>query len=167
MTEFDEFGVREFEDLIAEVDNHSDWMYASENPEVREVAEDAADPNTTTEFYVDHRDTEGTMRFAAPPMDLSTPVTGTLTQPVDGTQKQDPLPDTFGEELMEAYQSIAEDNTAEYIEADASPLDILTVNPPFDYEDDALYSSLTAASEASQTVQQLNDEIYEAVERRQ
>ncbi|MFB6158856.1 MAG: hypothetical protein ABEJ95_04335 [Candidatus Nanohalobium sp.] len=164
MTEFDEFGAREFEDLIAEVDDHSDWKYRSGNPEITEVAEDAAVADTTTEFFIDHKDTDGTLHFTAPPFDLSTPAAGSLIQPVDGAQKEEPYPNSFGEELMNAYQSIAEDNTAEYLEAEATPIRILEVRPPFDYDEDTLDSSLTAASEASQSVQQLNDEIYEAVE---
>jgi len=89
---------------------------------------------------------------------------GSLAQPLDGTQRDEPYEDSFGEDLMEAYQSIVDGVDAEYLDPEADPVRILGLGVPLDYEEEELEKSLDVASEVSREVQGLNDSVMDVIE---
>jgi len=163
--DFDDYGSEYFEEVLNQIEEHPDWQYSEDNRPMKEVAEKASNFESEAEFNFNHKDTDGILRLHAP--NLSEPVSavmGTLSQPLDGTQRDDPYEGSFGEELMKAYQSIADDVEAEYLTLDADPVTILGIGIPLDYEEDVLDDSLNVASEASREVQELNDEVIRIIE---
>lgn len=164
--DFDDYGSEYFEEVLTQIDEHPAWEYSADNRlSMEEVAEKASNFESEAEFNVRHVDTEGVLRLHAP--NLSEPVSaaaGLLAQPLDGTQRDDPYEGSFGEDLMEAYQSIVDGLEAEYLTLDADPVTILGIGIPLDYEEEELNKSLNAASEASIEVQELNDDAIEVIE---
>lgn len=164
--DFDDYSSEYFEEVLTRIDEHPDWEYSADNMlSMEEVAEKASGFESEAEFNVNHVDTEGVFRLHAP--NLSEPVSavaGSLAQPLDGTQRDDPYEGSFGEDLMEAYQSIVNKVDAEYLTLDADPVTILGIGVPLDYEEDALDDSLNVASEASREVQELNGGVIEVIE---
>jgi hypothetical protein len=165
---FDNYGPEYFEEVLNQIDDHPDWQYSPGNRfSIEEVAERAAEFDSEAEFYVNHVDTDGTFRLHAP--NLSDPVSavmGSLAQPLDGTQRTDPYEDSFGEKLMEAYQSIVDEVEADYLNPESDPLHILGLHVPMSYQEEKLAEALDAASEASIEVQDLNDEVMNTIESR-
>ena len=164
--DFDDYGSEHFEEVLNQIDGHPGWEYSEDNMFSKdEAAEQASEFRSETEFTVNHVDTDGTFKLHAP--NLSEPVstvTGSLAQPLDGTQRTDPYEDSFGEDLMEAYQSIVDEVDAEYLNNDANPVHILGLHVPLDYEEEELDEALNAASEASSKVQELNNDVMDVID---
>jgi len=166
--DFDDYGSEYFEEVLNQIDEHHDWQYSEDNRfSIEEVAEQASEFDSEAEFYVDHVDTDGTFRLHAP--NLSEPIAavmGSLAQPLDGTQRTDPYEDSFGEKLMEAYQSIVDEVESDYLNPESDPVHILGLCVPMSYQEERLDGALDVASEASIEVQDLNDEVMNAIESR-
>jgi hypothetical protein len=163
---FDDYGAEHFEEVLNQIDGHPDWEYSENNMlSMDEVAEQASEFSSESEFEFDHVDTEGSFRLHAP--NLSEPVSavmGSLAQPLDGTQRTDPYEGSFGEDLMEAYQSIVDEVDSEYLSNDADPVNLLGLGVPLDYDEEKLDESLDVASEVSREVQELNDGVMQVIE---
>jgi hypothetical protein len=162
----DDFGQTYFENLINKVGGHTDWSYSDRNNRsVTEAAEAASGFSSSNEVLVDHAETDGELYLMMP--DFGSPVMaarGVLKQPLDGTQRQEPYPNSFGVKIMEAYRSAVEGRDAEYLDIDPNPINILSVGVSFDYDDDTLESSLDEASEISADIQEVNDEVIKVLD---
>jgi hypothetical protein len=165
--DLDEYDTDFFHEAVTRVASHPDWEYADSNEPMEDIAAGATEFHFQNYFDLDHTETDGTLKLHAAHLTRELgAIGGTLEQPVDQEQHFDPDSGTFGHRLAEAYQSIAEENEEGYVTADATPLKILNFHVPLDYEDDTLQDSLSAASAASREVQELNDEIEQAINRR-
>jgi len=157
-----------FQDLITSFDEHPDWKYSDRNDQsVGEAAEKASEFSSTNEVFIDHAETDGSFYLLVPNAgDPAMAAQGSLKQPLDGTQKRDPYPGSFGEKVMRSYQSIVDEHEAEYLLMDADPVAVLSVNVPLNYNGEGLENSLDAASEVSHEIQEVNDEVNAILEDR-
>lgn len=156
-----------FEELISELSSHPDWNYSDRNPSERAVAEEASEFMSQAPFDLEHSETDGTLSLHA--AHLTSPAGaagGVLVQPLDYRFDSDPNEGSFADLLSEAYHSVAQDNTTEYLTPNSGPVNVATLHVPFDYEEELVEDSLEAASETSRQIQELNDELEEAVEAR-
>lgn len=151
-----------FRELLRNLTKHPSWMYSETNTRMPEyVITKAVSGSTSNEFFIDNLTTDGRFHFVMPSLDdPDLVVQGGLKQPLDGLQQVDPYPGSFGERIMRAYQSIADEYQAEYLTIDPSPVTLLTFELPFDYEDAEIAASLDTAHSISQEVQTINDAVY-------
>ena len=165
--DFDKYGSEYFEKTINTVAEHPDWSLSDPEESVAEISKEASDFHGNEELMFDHEDTEGYLRLQVP--NTYSPVTavgGTLSQPLDGTQRTDPYEGSFGETVQEAYQSVVDEHENEYLTMDSDPVSVLSVSVPLDYDQGTFREALTVASDVSQEIQNLNDEVMAVLEER-
>ncbi|MXR52382.1 hypothetical protein GRX03_12305 [Halovenus sp. WSH3] len=161
----DDYGRTHFRNLLDQFEDHPDWHFSDITDAKDEIVESAADFNHN-EVYIDHNETDATLRLTVPhSYEPVLSASGSMQQPLDGTQRQDPYEDSFGEEIQETYQSIVADHDAEYLSKNQTdPLHIIQLEVPLDYDEDTLEESLYVATDISQEIQQVNDDVLSVLE---
>jgi len=162
----DDYGQEYFRNLINEIDSHPDWEFRpEENKPVEELVEEGSNFGWE-EMYIDNTETDATLRFTIPhAYDPVLAAAGSLSQPLDGTQRKEPYEGSFGVKIKEAYESIVEDHDAEYLSTDnPDPLFQAGISIPLDYDEDTLHDSLSAAGDLSRDIQEVNDEVVAVLE---
>jgi hypothetical protein len=164
----EDYGQEYFSDLVSQFEDHPDWRFSHQRNILtrRDITQEASEFQQQ-ELFIDHEETDGRLNLTVPhAYEPVLAAIGSVEQPLDGTQRQDPYEDSFGEEIQETYQSVVEGHDAEYMSTDETdPLHILQMRIPLDYDEDTLNETLTAASDVSKDIQQVNDEVTEVLEK--
>ena len=155
-----------FKNLLENIEEHPQWEYSNQNNHPRDQRIDtAAYFDATKEVFIDNKSTDGTLHLMMPHRhEPVAAATGTLDQPLDGTQKEDPYKNSFGEKILKAYESTVEGHSAEYLKTEPDTISIASITIPLEYNEDTLQETLEIADQVSRDIQDLNDDVESVLE---
>jgi len=150
--------------LLTSISEHENWEYSDSNSySIEELAVRSADDIGPEAIY-DSAETDGQVIIG--PGNQSNLI-GALIQPLADLD-MNPENDRFAARVAEAYESISASHIedSEYLtqsSLERNPSDVMSLNIPADPDVEELDNALDAASEASQEVQELHNEINQAL----
>jgi hypothetical protein len=164
-----EFGKQYFRQIIGQIEDHEDWE-PKEETSIEEMTERLEAGNTAEIDFV-HSDTEYVFRTQLPGYGFESALTGSLRASIlpDPHHNAMPEDDSFQFRLAEAYQRIAESHTTEYSSPatkleDGLSFDLLSVNLPWEHQQDTFEETLDELSTAGYETDKLNQSIRTPVE---
>lgn len=165
--DFDAYDKDYFQNLVSHIASNPEWEYSEDSSRIDKIASQASEFQTEEHFYLEHHETDGEIRLHT--AHLSEPLSaaaGTLYQPLDHELARPEIEGELTELLSKANQSIAEDHSTEYLSTKHNPAHVAAITIPFDYDQDGIDDTLEAASQISYEVQDMNEEIEEAIKSR-
>lgn len=153
-----------YRNLLTEITDSDDWEYSESNTHNIEELSERFTSDLGPEAIYESTDTDG--RIIIGPGGQSN-IIGRLVQPLADLDL-DPEEGTFAARVAEAYESISTPyvDDREYLtpsSLDRNPSDVLNVDIPNDFDSEELDEALEAAGQASREVQDLHNEVNQAL----
>jgi hypothetical protein len=160
-----------FQTLTEQITGRDDWSFTeNQRRSVDQAVEDAANGDTAEIEFL-HNETGSTLVSEIPGPGLESAFNGILRQSIipEPAANRTPKKDSFHFKLEEAYNSIAENHSTEYLSPilgrpDQPNYTLLKFTVPWDYDNSALDTALDELTEASREAYQLNSDIQQPVQ---
>lgn len=153
-----------YRNLLTEISSSDDWEYSESNTHNIEELSERFTSDLGPEAIYESTVTDGQIIIG--PGSQSN-LRGRLVQPLADLDL-DPEDGTFAARVAEAYESISTPyvDDSEYLTPSSlarNPSDVLNLDIPFDFDSEELEEALEAAGQASREVQDLHNEIDQAL----
>jgi hypothetical protein len=153
-----------FRDLISVFEEHPEWEFVEYDQNLDRVVDDVVNTGTADLSYK-HTETDGEFSLRLASFENGSSLEGNLSQSIDIDLPHDPNQDQLSGDLVEACRSIAEKQHNKYLSPVENTYDILYLSVPEDYDTDVLDDALTRAGDASREVENMYEDIFEAIAR--
>ncbi|MXR40077.1 hypothetical protein GRX01_01710 [Halobaculum sp. WSA2] len=167
---FGEVDAEYFQTLTNTIEDLAEWDVKQDSRLSQEDAAETASEGRISELDYVHNSTDSILRTMMPSEEWDAALTGRLRQTVipEPHSNRMPAEDSFESQLSKVYNAIAEQHTeSEYLSTasgDNLNYDLLSLNVPWDYDEQSLESAFEEMGAAAEEAYRINESVRQPVQ---